>query len=94
MTAYDAQGFLISNGAKAYSIGHRALVPVADPGSGATVLHIQYERPDASVNEANWLPIGPDGTFTLMLRLYAPQTGLIAPEGTWAPPKLARVTDN
>ncbi|MEE1806914.1 DUF1254 domain-containing protein [Streptomyces sp. BE133] len=100
LTAYDAQGFLIPNGPDGdpdtddgiYSIGHRTPTPTPND-DGSVTLHLQYENPGDTVPTGNWLPINnsTDG-FTLMLRLYAPKTDQITPQGVWAPPGLKPVT--
>ncbi|WP_197371843.1 DUF1214 domain-containing protein, partial [Streptomyces clavuligerus] len=91
LTAYDEQGFLITNTPGVYSIGHRTPTPVPN-ADGSLTLHIQYEKPADSVPTANWLPINSTGTFTLMLRLYAPQADQIIPTAIWTPPPLTPAT--
>ncbi|MFJ8228482.1 DUF1254 domain-containing protein [Streptomyces sp. NPDC094448] len=93
LTAYDNDGFLITNDEGVYSIGHRTPTPVPDPVTGDTTLYIQYEPPGDTVDPANWLPIDNTGDFNLMLRLYAPQIDQIDPPGTWTPPILTKVAD-
>ncbi|MEU9336513.1 DUF1254 domain-containing protein [Streptomyces sp. NPDC048290] len=100
LTAYNEQGFLIPNNPdgnpdtddSVYSIGHRNPVPSRDPDDHSLTLYIQYDNPGDSVPVGNWLPIGDTDTFTLMLRLYAPQTAKITPLGPWKPPPLTPTT--
>ena len=45
-------------------------------------------RPAGDAPEGNWLP-APDGVFSLALRAYLPQPGIL--DGTWFPPAIERV---
>ncbi|MFF8770811.1 DUF1254 domain-containing protein [Kitasatospora sp. NPDC015120] len=82
LTAYDSDSFLVANDADIYAVGHFA-VPVTGE-DGSTTLYVQAAEPaDTELRAANWLPIPTSGTFTVTLRLYAPQTGEIPAD--WPP---------
>ncbi|BAJ27052.1 MULTISPECIES: DUF1254 domain-containing protein [Kitasatospora] len=88
LTAYNSASFLVDNPEDIYAIGHFA-TPLTGT-DGATTLHVQAEAPaDPAMQAANWLPIPTSGTFTVTLRLYAPQTADLLPD--W-PPALTPVT--
>lgn len=84
ITAYGADNYLIDNPAGVYAVGH--WIPVTAGRNGRVEIIVQHEDPGARVPRGNWLPIPAAGTFSLSLRMYAPQPEVL--NGTWQPPAL------
>jgi hypothetical protein len=80
ITAYDAEGYLIPNSLKRYSLGSYDKFSVNADGS--LDIYIQAGDP-GDLKTANWLPVL-KSRFTLMLRLYSPKEEFL--EGNWIPP--------
>ncbi|NNH73602.1 DUF1254 domain-containing protein [Nocardia uniformis] len=87
LTAYTADGYLASNPAGIYSVGHQ--VPVMPSPDGSVELAIQADDPGHTVPLGNWLPIPSTGEFRLLLRLYGPDRRAL--DGTWQPPALTPI---
>ncbi|MFI1916307.1 DUF1254 domain-containing protein [Nocardia sp. NPDC020380] len=86
LTVYDADSYLVPNAADIDSVGH--LVPVVKNADGSVDLAVQSADPGNSVPQGNWLPIPATGTFSLSMRLYAPQQQAL--NGDWKPPALTK----
>ena len=84
ITAYDADGYFIPNPIERYALGDRS--GLVEGPDGAIEILVQSESPGPE-SEANWLPVQ-EGSFNLMLRLYAPQPSITT--GEWTPPLLVR----
>jgi len=80
LTAYDADQFLVSNPIRRYALSGRDPLEL-DP-DGALTITLQHAEPGPE-GFSNWLPV-PDGPFSLILRLYAPNVPLF--DGVWTPP--------
>jgi hypothetical protein len=84
VTAYDTDGYFISNVLNRLALGDRdKLVTNAD---GSLDLYIQASTP-GSAKEANWLPVDKK-PFTLLMRLYSPKSEFLA--GAWTPPPVQK----
>ncbi|MUV12589.1 DUF1254 domain-containing protein [Noviluteimonas gilva] len=84
VTAYDAEGYFISNPMKRQAIGDRdKLVANSD---GSVDIYIQADSPGPG-KEANWLPVA-KAPFTLLMRLYSPREAFL--RGEWAPPPVVK----
>ena len=85
VTAYDKDGYFIPNALKRQSLGdHSNLAANRD---GSVDLLIQAESPGKE-KEANWLPVGADQPFTLLMRLYSPREEIL--NGDWTPAPVRR----
>ena len=84
VTAYDTDGYFISNALKRQAIGDRDALKVNADGS--LDLYIQADSP-GSEKESNWLPVA-NAPFTLLMRLYSPKPEFL--EGRWTPPPVVR----
>jgi hypothetical protein len=62
LSLVDEQGYPVENGAGRYGFRSSEILRSADGGFAITV--------SASARSGNWLPIGADGRFALVLRLY------------------------
>ena len=86
LTLYNAEHFFHPNDLKRYSLGtkNKTLKRNAD---GSLTLYAGAKSPDGD-KESNWLP-APDGTFSLYIRAYWGKEGIL--DGSWQPPKIAKV---
>lgn len=75
---------LVDNPIDRYSIGDRTPGLVHDEDGGLT-LHVQHTRPTDPQQAANWLP-APDGPFSVIIRIYGPDTAVL--DGSWQLPPL------
>jgi hypothetical protein len=82
VTAYDKDGYFISNPLKRQAIGDRDKIQTNQDGS--LDLYIQSDSPGPE-KEANWLPVA-KSPFALLLRLYSPKNEVL--DETWTPPEL------
>jgi len=80
LTAYDDEGFTVSNVMGRYAISDRdELMLNAD---GSLDVWLQHDPVDDE-RSPNWLPV-PEGRFNLLLRLYEPRPEAL--DGTWSAP--------
>lgn len=81
LTLYNEHHFFYPNDQNRYSLGtkNRTLQPNSD---GSLTVRVSA-RPPAESGLSNWLP-APDGTFSLYLRAYWPETPIL--DGSWTPP--------
>lgn len=81
LTMYDADGYLVPNPGKRYSVGpsHPPFVTRPD---GSVVIAVQHDRPADPM--VNWLPAPASGQFRLNLRLYGPRARVL--DGSWSAP--------
>lgn len=89
VTMYDGKTqLLIRNPIDRYLINSPMLPGLKRNADGSLTLHIRKDAPGGDAN-ANWLP-APDGTFSLIMRLYWPKTtppSILPPgSGSWSPP--------
>ncbi|OBJ43124.1 hypothetical protein A5630_19495 [Mycolicibacterium mucogenicum] len=82
ITAYGDDSFLVPNPAGIYSVGNEK--PVTPNPDGSLDIAVQHADPGPAVPPGNWLPIAPNGPFSLTLRLYGPKPEVL--DGTWEPP--------
>jgi hypothetical protein len=85
VTAYDSDGYFISNTLKRQALGDRDKPRLNADGS--LDLYIEAESPGPD-REANWLPVA-KVPFTLLIRLYSPRSEIL--DGSWTPPPVRRV---
>jgi len=76
----------IHNPIDRFTIGDRT-GGVAYGEDGSLTVYMQHESPGPE-RESNWLP-GPDGRFSVTLRIYWPEPEALAP--LWVPPALKKV---
>jgi hypothetical protein len=88
MYEIDQGWWFVPNPLNKFTVSPRNnLVPNAD---GSVTLYFQNESPGKE-KEANWLP-APKGAFLPMLRMYWPKAeNPSILDGTWTPPRIARV---
>ncbi|MFI6867635.1 DUF1254 domain-containing protein [Nocardia sp. NPDC050406] len=84
LTAYDGDSYLVANPAGIHAIGH--LIPPVLNSDGSLDITVQHADPGSAVPHGNWLPIPASGTFSLTMRLYAPEESVLT--GAWRPPAL------
>jgi len=85
VTAYDTEGYFISNKLNRRALGDRDKLQLNNDGSLS--LYLQADSPGPN-KESNWLPVAKT-RFTLMMRLYSPRPDVL--DGVWTPPPLQRV---
>ena len=85
VTAYDQDGYFITNPLNRYAIGDRD--PLKSNPDGSLDLYIQGDDPGSDLR-SNWLPAG-KGPFNLTIRLYWPEESIL--NGSWHPPALQRL---
>ena len=87
LTLYDkANGFLIPNDRKKYSVGENAGFKLN--ADGGIEIYITAEKPDG-VHDENWLPINrQDQEIDIILRIYVPDMEKME---TWTPPKAMKI---
>jgi len=85
LTAYDHEGFMISNPLNRFGIRSRDAVEYNEDGS----LDI-YFAPNCPLEapESNWIP-SISGSVALQMRLYSPAESYL--NGTWQPPVIQRI---
>lgn len=86
VTAYDGDGYFISNGLQRQALGDRSNLAAGE--DGAVTIYVQAESPGAD-KEANWLPVAAGKPFNLLMRLYWPGEAIL--RGTWTPPPVIPV---
>jgi hypothetical protein len=88
LTMYNRDYFFVDNPLNRYTLSPRD--PLKTNPDGSTDLYIQADSPGAD-KESNWLP-APKDRFTLMLRLYWPNTTKPSIlDGTWHIPPVKEV---
>jgi|SRR5579872_120891 len=85
ITLYDADGFPVANVLNRFAVS--SWMPFKYNPDGSLDLYFQSDSPGKD-NEVNWLP-APHGPFTLMLRLFAPQSDVLT--GKWNPPPVRKL---
>lgn len=86
LTMYNEQKFFFPNPLNRFSLGTKNKTLKYGP-DGSLTLYVGAKSPGPE-KEANWLP-APAGNFSLMLRLYWPETSVLS--GEWQPPQIAKV---
>jgi hypothetical protein len=86
LTMYDQRQLFADNPIDRYAIGDSDKLKFNPDGS--LDLYIQRKSPGTD-RESNWLPVPPNGPFTMNLRLYWPKPDVL--DGSWAPPPVKRV---
>ena len=88
ITAYDHEGFMMSNPLNRFGIRSRDSVEYNDDGS----LDI-YTGPECPpmAPEDNWIPTIP-GPIALQIRLYSPSEAYL--DGSWTPAPIRRITND
>jgi hypothetical protein len=86
ITIYIEDQFMFDNPIYRYSIGDRTtgLITGLD---GSLEIYIQKSQPPAD-KISNWLP-APEGSFSLTMRMYMPQSSELAPV-LYAPPAVVK----
>jgi hypothetical protein len=72
LTMYDQDGFMVANPKRRYSIGDRT--PDLKYGDDRSLTVYLQDNAPGPQEESNWLPT-PRGPFSLVLRLYLPESG-------------------
>jgi hypothetical protein len=85
LTMYNAEKFFYPNPLNRFSLGtkNKTLKYAAD---GSLTLYLGNKSPGKE-NEPNWIP-APAGRFSLIMRLYWPDTSVL--EGKWLPPEVKK----
>ncbi|WP_199245621.1 DUF1254 domain-containing protein [Leifsonia sp. AG29] len=86
LTMYDERQLFTENPLDRYTLGDRN--PLAYGEDGSLELHIQRDAPSDDL-KPNWLPTPREGTFSMNLRLYWPDTAAL--DGSWQPPAIKRL---
>lgn len=86
LTLYNEHHFFHPNELDRYSLGtkNQRLETDAD---GSLTLHVSAAPPADEADRDNWLP-APDADFSLYLRAYWPEQGVL--DSTWTPPPVTR----
>lgn len=87
ITAYDHEGFMMSNRLNRFGIRSRDQLEYNDDGS--LDFYLAPEWPSVAP-ESNWIP-SIAGPVALQFRLYSPAEAYL--DGTWQPPVIQRVTE-
>lgn len=87
ITAYDHEGFMMTNRLNRFGIRSRDSVEINPDGS--LDIYCGPECPDESP-ESNWIPTIP-GHIALQIRLYSPGEKYL--NGSWSPPPIQRLTN-
>ena len=87
LTAYDHEGFMISNPLNRFGIRSRDEVEYNEDGSLDIYFAPQCPR---HAPESNWIP-SIAGSVALQMRLYSPAEAYL--NGSWKPPTIQRLTD-
>lgn len=85
ITAYDREGFMMSNRLDRFGI--RSRDPVEYNSDGSLDIYFAPECPPQA-SENNWIPSAP-GPVALQIRLYSPAEKYL--DGSWAPPVIQRI---
>jgi hypothetical protein len=86
LTLYNEHHFFHPNHFNRYSLGTKnKSLRVGDDGS--LTLLVSHDAPSDEQMRTNWLP-APEGTFSLYLRAYWPDSPII--NGSWTPPAVVR----
>jgi hypothetical protein len=85
ITAYDREGFMMSNNLNRFGI--RSRDPVNYNPDGSLDIYFAPECPPMA-SENNWIPSLP-GPVALQIRLYSPAEKYL--NGSWAPPVIRRI---
>ncbi len=86
VTLYDKDGFPIPNPMNRQNLS--SWMDLQYNADGSLDLHLRTASPGKD-KEANWLPTPKQGTWNLIMRLYAPRLEVL--DGTWSPPAIKRV---
>ncbi|OBA71601.1 hypothetical protein A5641_02635 [Mycobacterium sp. 1554424.7] len=84
LTVYNEHHFFHANDLERYSLGTKSK-ELQYNSDGSLTLHVGTQPPGRH-SMANWLP-APDGNFSLFMRAYWPETGIM--HGSWTPPPVA-----
>jgi len=88
LTMYEQPAsLLVANPINRYLVNSPMLPQFIKDDDGGITFFIQNESPGPE-KEANWLP-APQGSFSLMMRLYWPQAEAL--DGKWTPPSVSMV---
>jgi hypothetical protein len=82
LTLYNEHHFFVPNPLHRYSIGTKSQGLVVNVDGSLTV-YVQPDPPEPG-KEANWLPAPSDADFSLYIRAYWPDEGVL--DGSWNPP--------
>jgi hypothetical protein len=82
------ESLLVDNPINRYVINSPMLPDLTRNADGSITLYVQ-NSPPASDKQPNWLP-APPGPFVVFMRVYWPEPEAL--DGTWQPPKLAKVS--
>jgi hypothetical protein len=85
LTLYNDEKFFFANALNRFSLGTKNKTLKYAP-DGSLTLYLGAKSPGAE-NEANWLP-APAGRFSLIMRLYWPDTSVL--DGKWLPPEVKK----
>jgi hypothetical protein len=86
LTMYNEEKFFFPNPLNRFSLGTKNKTLKYAP-DGSLTLYLGSKSPGKD-DEANWIP-APDGPFSMILRLYWPETSVLS--GAWLPPDLKKV---
>ena len=86
LTLYNPQHFFYPNALKRYALGTKNK-SLKNNSNGSLTIYVGNTSPGID-KESNWLP-APPGEFSLWIRAYWPDQAIL--DGTWQPPKVARV---
>jgi hypothetical protein len=86
MSLFGENLTFVNNDAGRHSMGSTT-DGLAGNTDGSLSVHIQHDRPDDQLAEANWLP-APDGPFNLTMRLYGPATSVL--DGSYRLPAILK----
>jgi hypothetical protein len=88
LTMYEQPAsLLVENPIDRYLLNSTMMESFRRDEDGGLTLYIQHESPGAEL-ESNWLP-APAGPFSLIMRLYQPQTEAL--DGRWPPPPVTKL---
>jgi hypothetical protein len=82
-TLYDKDGFAVPNSLNRANLSN--WMDLKYNADGSIDLYFQADSPGKD-KESNWLPAPKEGTWNLILRLYAPRREAL--DGTWSPPAI------
>jgi hypothetical protein len=85
ITMYDADGHLIDNPIRRFTIGDRS--HLTENPDGSIDIYIRNTDPGPA-RQNNWLP-APAGNFNLLMRIYYPKQPVL--DGSWTPPAIQRI---
>lgn len=87
LTLYNAEHFFVPNEIKRYSLGTKNKSLQYGP-DGSLTIYVQAHPPSED-RKTNWLPAPKDADFSLFLRAYWPEVGII--DGSWTPPPVRKL---